>query len=210
MEETMSAVFKKLNLKNQTEILILNAPSSFEPELAALKGITILRSEHKAKEIAFSLAFVTQQKEIDTLAKTIARKAAGDAVVWFAYPKGTLVGQTLPTRRIHQEHDARQGLGDDEPRQEKVWAELIAHGDVRLCRASSQASAAARSRNTSESRPWCSPSVEYMRPIPNCSSVKQTIATGPRGPCAWVSRSTPARNARSAPADAEVAVVRWS
>jgi hypothetical protein len=89
MEETMSPVFKKLNLKNQTEILILNAPSSFEPELAALKGITILRTEHKAKEITFSLAFVTQQKEIDTLAKTIAKKAAGDAVVWFAYPKGT-------------------------------------------------------------------------------------------------------------------------
>jgi len=36
-----------------------------------------------------SLAFVTQQKEIDTLAKTIARKATGDAVVWLTYPKGT-------------------------------------------------------------------------------------------------------------------------
>jgi hypothetical protein len=85
----MSAVFKKLNLKNQTEILVLNAPSSFEPELATLKGITIVRTEPEAREIAFSLAFVTQQKEIDTLAKTIARKAVGDAVVWFAYPKGT-------------------------------------------------------------------------------------------------------------------------
>jgi hypothetical protein len=85
----MSAVFKKLNLKDQTEILVLNAPSSFESELAALKRVTILRTEHKAREITFSLAFVTQQEEIDTLAKTIARKATGDAVVWFAYPKGT-------------------------------------------------------------------------------------------------------------------------
>jgi hypothetical protein len=85
----MSAVFKKLNLKDQTEILVLNAPSSFESELAALKRVTILRTEHKARAITFSLAFVTQQEEIDTLAKTIARKATGDAVVWFAYPKGT-------------------------------------------------------------------------------------------------------------------------
>jgi hypothetical protein len=26
---------------------------------------------------------------VDELAKVVARKAAGDAVVWFAYPKGT-------------------------------------------------------------------------------------------------------------------------
>jgi hypothetical protein len=41
------------------------------------------------KEIAFSLAFVTKQKEVDAIAKTVARKAKGDAIVWFAYPKGT-------------------------------------------------------------------------------------------------------------------------
>jgi hypothetical protein len=85
----MSSVFKKLNLKHQREILVLNAPSSFEPELATLKGITVVRTEAKAREITFSLAFVTQRKEIDTLAKTIARKAVGDVVLWFAYPKGT-------------------------------------------------------------------------------------------------------------------------
>jgi aspartate 1-decarboxylase len=85
----MSAVFKKLNLKNQTDILVLNAPASFEPELAPLEGITIVRTEAKAREITFSLAFVTQQKEIDALAKTIRRKAVGDAVVWFAYPKAS-------------------------------------------------------------------------------------------------------------------------
>jgi hypothetical protein len=36
-----------------------------------------------------SLALVTTQKEIDALAKAIARKASGDAIVWFAYPKGS-------------------------------------------------------------------------------------------------------------------------
>ena len=36
-------VFDKLNLKQQREILVINAPPSFEPELLALSGVTILR-----------------------------------------------------------------------------------------------------------------------------------------------------------------------
>lgn len=85
----MSAIFNKLNLKSQTEILVLNAPESFEPELAALENIAIRRNAQDIKEIAFSLAFVTRQREVDAIAKIVARKATGDAIVWFAYPKGT-------------------------------------------------------------------------------------------------------------------------
>jgi hypothetical protein len=85
----MQSTFEKLNLKNQTQIVVLNAPESFEPELAALPGVAVLRDPKAAGEIDFSIAFVTKQKEVDTLAKAIARKAKGDAVVWFAYPKGT-------------------------------------------------------------------------------------------------------------------------
>jgi hypothetical protein len=85
----MSTIFNKLNLKSQREILVLNAPESFEPELAALNDITIRRNAGDVQEIAFSLAFVTMQKELDAIVKSIARKATGDAVVWFAYPKGT-------------------------------------------------------------------------------------------------------------------------
>jgi hypothetical protein len=85
----MSMIFNKLNLKSQTEILVLNAPESFEPELAALDTVTIRRNAGDVKEITFSLAFVTKQKEVDAVARTIIRKATGDAIVWFAYPKGT-------------------------------------------------------------------------------------------------------------------------
>jgi hypothetical protein len=85
----MSVIFNKLNLKSQTEILVLNAPESFEPELAALGNVTVRRNAQDVKEIAFSLAFVTRQKEVDAIARTIARKSKGDAIVWFAYPKGT-------------------------------------------------------------------------------------------------------------------------
>lgn len=85
----MPSVFGKLNLKDQKEILVLNAPESFEAELAALKGVEVIRDLKKAKTAPFSLAFVTTQKEVDGLAPGIARKAQGDAIVWFAYPKGT-------------------------------------------------------------------------------------------------------------------------
>lgn len=85
----MASTFDKLNLKEQKQILVLNAPASFEPELKTLRGITIQRDLKSAGEIEFSLAFVTKQREVDMLGKAIAQKTTGDAVVWFAYPKGS-------------------------------------------------------------------------------------------------------------------------
>ena len=85
----MPSTFEKLNLKDQRTILVLNPPASFEPELATLHGVTVVRDLQPLDAIDFSLAFVTTQKEVDTLAKAIAKRAKGDAVVWFAYPKGT-------------------------------------------------------------------------------------------------------------------------
>ena len=82
------STFAKLNLKDQTEIVVLNAPASFEPELKTLKGITI-RRDAKGGDVVFSLAFVMTQKDVDSLGPQVAKKAKGDAVVWFAYPKGS-------------------------------------------------------------------------------------------------------------------------
>ncbi|MBZ5675958.1 MAG: hypothetical protein LAP61_17090 [Acidobacteriia bacterium] len=85
----MASTFGKLNLKDQKDILVLNAPESFEPELKALRGVTVHHDLKNVNKVEFSLAFVTKQKEVDTLGKAIAKKAEGDAVVWFAYPKGS-------------------------------------------------------------------------------------------------------------------------
>ena len=85
----MTTIFTKLNLKEQREIVVLNAPDSFESEMKRLKTVSILRDVRKAKRIDFLLAFVTTRQEIDRIANAIARQAEGDAVVWFAYPKGT-------------------------------------------------------------------------------------------------------------------------
>src|SRR5678816_2054850 len=79
--------FAKLNLKDQKDIVIENAPASFESQIASLKGVTVRRSMADAKQVEFSLTFATKQKEVDSLARTVGRKAAGDAIVWIAYPK---------------------------------------------------------------------------------------------------------------------------
>jgi hypothetical protein len=85
----MLSTFEKLNLRDHTRIVVLNAPDSFEPELVTLHGVEVLRSLQDAGDIEFSLAFVTKQQEVDKLAAAITKKAKGDAVLWFAYPKGS-------------------------------------------------------------------------------------------------------------------------
>jgi hypothetical protein len=82
-------VWGKLNLKEHDEIVVVNAPASFEREIEALDGVTVRRKPADVKAIAFFLAFVTKKKDVDDLAKVVAKKSVPDAVVWFAYPKGT-------------------------------------------------------------------------------------------------------------------------
>ena len=85
----MPTLFQKLNLKDQTEITVLNAPPSFERELAGLTGVGVVRELKMTKSVGFALAFATKQAEVDTLAKALAAKATGDALLWFAYPKSS-------------------------------------------------------------------------------------------------------------------------
>jgi hypothetical protein len=85
----MSPLFHKLNLKHQTEIVLLNAPDTFEDELTDLNGILVLRDVESVEAITFSLAFVTKQEEVNEMASAIVKKAQDDAVIWFAYPKGS-------------------------------------------------------------------------------------------------------------------------
>ena len=85
----MATIWEKLNLKDHQEILVLNAPASFEPELARLPVLTIHRHVQSVPHIAFAFAFVTNLAQVDTLAPKLAARAPGDPILWFAYPKGT-------------------------------------------------------------------------------------------------------------------------
>jgi hypothetical protein len=81
--------FGKLNLGTITSIVVYNVPDSFQPELDRLKDVSIARDPNKPSAVKFALAFVTTQKELDRLSKLLAAAAEGDALLWFAYPKGT-------------------------------------------------------------------------------------------------------------------------
>ncbi len=83
----MTPLFKKLNFKNEAEIVVINAPESFETELAALGETKIIREFGQTNDLKFLIAFVTQLEEIQPIADDIVANAMGDVVVWAAYPK---------------------------------------------------------------------------------------------------------------------------
>jgi hypothetical protein len=89
----MASIFEKLNLKNQTDLIILDAPESFEHEIVELENVNFnIRIERSLDDVPsppFVLAFVTRQDQVDALSTQIAAQTEGDAIVWFAYPKGT-------------------------------------------------------------------------------------------------------------------------
>ena len=82
----MSELFKKLNLKDQSRILVLDAPASFEPELAGLAGVAVDRAVED-RPVTFALAFVQTRARLDACARSLVARAEGDALLWFAYPK---------------------------------------------------------------------------------------------------------------------------
>jgi len=88
--KNMDAIFKKLNYKAAPEIVVLNAPPSFQPNLAAMTGLAAIQTElNAAGPVEFFLAFVIKQEEVDRFAQALGPKLAGDSVIWFAYPKGS-------------------------------------------------------------------------------------------------------------------------
>jgi len=80
-------VFGKLQLKEQRDIVIIDAPESFEAEVAALKGVRVQRKF--SGPAAFMLAFMTTPEQLKRFAAGVGKHASGDAAVWVAYPKGS-------------------------------------------------------------------------------------------------------------------------
>ena len=84
----MTPLFKKLNLGDHRDVCVIDAPDSFEPELTALDGVEITRDMKSAKSISFAICFVKNLKSVEAAAKSL-KKAKGDPVIWFAYPKAS-------------------------------------------------------------------------------------------------------------------------
>ena len=87
----MQDIWKKLNLKNENTIMILNSPESFESEINLLESVEVIRDKGSdlGAELSFFLFFVQQKQEIAQIAQDILLKTSGDVIAWFCYPKGT-------------------------------------------------------------------------------------------------------------------------
>jgi hypothetical protein len=123
---TMTSVFQKLNLKAQTEIVLFNAPTSFEPELAKLQSVKIIRHPKEPASVQFALGFTQQQAELDRLSRLLAAHSSGDVVLWFAYPKGTSKRLVCEFNRDNGWHVIRKA-GFDSVRQVAIdedWSAL--------------------------------------------------------------------------------------
>lgn len=83
----MTPLFKKLSLADIDSIHVLDAPASFGPALAALRGVTVHRAA-KGK-VRFALAFVTTLAQVAKATASLTRAADGDAVLWMVYPKAS-------------------------------------------------------------------------------------------------------------------------
>jgi hypothetical protein len=81
-------IFKKLNLKDQTTIYVVQAPPAFKAEIALVAStVKVETSVGSDKNIQFFLAFVTKQSEVDEYARQLVDCVESDAVIWLAYPK---------------------------------------------------------------------------------------------------------------------------
>lgn len=82
----MNALLKKLNFKDQNEIVILHAPDEFSTFKESFKDYVIVHDEVYEK-MPFVLVFVKSCLEIEEAAKLINEKLIDDALCWIAYPK---------------------------------------------------------------------------------------------------------------------------
>lgn len=85
----MQEIWKKLNFKDHTSAVILNAPTSFESTIAALENVEVIRAEPIEGDVNFFLFFVQEKSKVTQLTSEVLLKTSGDVVAWFCYPKAS-------------------------------------------------------------------------------------------------------------------------
>jgi hypothetical protein len=84
----MTPLFKKLNYKGISQIVVLNCPKTVEIELAEIsKTATVTKSISTSIKLEFVLCFAITQQQVDAFIDTSYSQLVGDAIVWICYPK---------------------------------------------------------------------------------------------------------------------------
>jgi hypothetical protein len=81
-------LLKKLQFKNQPQVLIVASPPEFNAVLLYWKKLAAIDTDiDKKKKYPLALCFVKSEAEVKKLGAAIAKQLEEDAVFWMAYPK---------------------------------------------------------------------------------------------------------------------------
>jgi hypothetical protein len=86
----MTSLFKKLQFKDQKTIHVINGPENFNVELEQMNHLAEIKSTvNSTDKIECVFVFVKMLDEIENASKDIFPLLENDALLWFAYPKGS-------------------------------------------------------------------------------------------------------------------------
>jgi hypothetical protein len=81
-------ILKKLQFKNQPQVLIVASPPEFNAVLKYWEKLVTIDTEiDKKKKYPFALGFVKSEAEVKKIGAAIAKQLVEDAVFWMVYPK---------------------------------------------------------------------------------------------------------------------------
>lgn len=84
----MNPLLKKLNFKNQKQLLIINAPMDLHELINDFKAdVEIITDLKTTKTIDFVLVFVTTFKAVETYTAQLHKELTETTLLWFCYPK---------------------------------------------------------------------------------------------------------------------------
>lgn len=85
----MNPLLKKLNFKDQKEILILNMPEDLNSLFEDFENYTSLKKGFDGSKKEFVIVFASKLIEVETLSPQIDAILEGDGLCWWVYPKGS-------------------------------------------------------------------------------------------------------------------------
>lgn len=84
----MNPILKKMQVKNQTEIHVLNAPDDLDPVFKDFETTIRVQTNTLNKSTSFILGFAKTLKEIEEIA-SYSEFLEQEALFWICYPKGS-------------------------------------------------------------------------------------------------------------------------
>ena len=84
----MNPILKKMQVKNQTEIHVLNAPDDLEPIFKEFETTMRVQKNSLNKTTSFILGFAKTLKEIEEIA-SYSEFLEPEGLFWICYPKGS-------------------------------------------------------------------------------------------------------------------------